>query len=137
HRGNSISIAAMNVRQLLALDGKHALVTGGSRGLGLQIAEALGEMGAKVAITARKPQELDEAIAHLKRAGVDAQAYVSDLGRRDTIVPLADEVLRRFGRVEILVNNAGATWGAPAEEHPLEAWDKLVNLNLTAVFVLT
>ena len=136
-RGNSISIAAMNVRQLFALEGRHALVTGGSRGLGLQIAEALGEMGAKVAITARKQQELDEAIAHLKRAGIDAHAYACDLGKREAIVPMADEVLRRYGRVDILVNNAGATWGAPAEEHPLEAWDKLVNLNLNAVFVLT
>ena len=136
-RGNSISIAAMNVRQLLELGGKRALVTGGSRGLGLQIAEALGEMGARVAITARKQQELDQAIAHLKRAGIQCDALVCDLGKRDAIVPLADEVLRRYGRVEILVNNAGATWGAPAEEHPLEAWDKLVGLNLTAVFILT
>ncbi len=127
----------MNVRQLLELGGKHALVTGGSRGLGLQIAEALGEMGAKVAITARKQAELDEAAAHLRARGIQCEALACDLGKRDAIVPMADQVLRRFGRVEILVNNAGATWGAPAEEHPLEAWDKLVNLNLTAVFVLT
>jgi gluconate 5-dehydrogenase len=99
----------MNVRQLLELGGKHALVTGGSRGLGLQIAEALGEMGARVAITARKQQELDQAIAHLKRAGIQCDALVCDLGKRDAIVPLADEVLRRYGRVEILVNNADAT----------------------------
>src|ERR671930_409551 len=117
-RGNSISIAAMNVRQLLALEGRHALVTGGSRGLGLQIAEALGEMGAKVAITARKQQELDEAIAHLKRAGIDAHAYACDLGKREAIVPMADEVLRRYGRGGNLLNKAGAPRGAPAEEKP-------------------
>ena len=127
----------MNVRQLFELNGRTALVTGGSRGLGLQIAEALGEMGARIAITARKKNELDEAVAHLKKQKIDATAYVCDMGKREAIVPAADEVLKKFGKLDILVNNAGATWGAPAEEHPLDAWDKLVNLNLTAVFVLT
>jgi NAD(P)-dependent dehydrogenase (short-subunit alcohol dehydrogenase family) len=126
-----------SVRKLLELDGKTAIVTGGSRGLGLQMAEALGEMGARVAITARKKDELDEAVAHLKKSAIDAVSYVCDLGKRDAIAPFADEILKRWKRVDILVNNAGATWGAPAEDHPLEAWDKLVNLNLTGAFVLT
>ena len=127
----------MNVRQLFDLEGRTALVTGGSRGLGLQIAEALGEMGAGIAISARKQDELDAAVARLKKQGIEATAYVCDIGKRDAIPPFADAVLKKFGRVDILVNNAGATWGAPAEEHPLEAWDKLVNVNLTGVFVLT
>jgi len=127
----------MNVRQLFDLSGKTAIVTGGSRGLGLQIAEALGEMGARIAISARKQDELDAAVAHLKKASIDATAYVCDIGKREAIAPFADAVLKSFGKVDILVNNAGATWGAPAEEHPLEAWDKLVNVNLTGVFVLT
>jgi NAD(P)-dependent dehydrogenase (short-subunit alcohol dehydrogenase family) len=127
----------MNVRQLLDLKGRTALVTGGSRGLGLQIAEGLGEMGAKIAITARKQNELDEAVSRLKKMSIDATAYVCDMGKREAIAPVAEQVLKKLGRVDILVNNAGATWGAPAEEHPLEAWDKLVNLNLTGVFVLT
>ena len=127
----------MNVRQLLELKGRTALVTGGSRGLGLQIAEALGEMGANLAISARKKDELDEAVAHLKKEKIDATAYVCDIGKREAIAPFADQVLKQFGKVDILVNNAGATWGAPAEDHPLEAWDKLVNVNLTGVFVLT
>ena len=127
----------MNVRQLLDLGGRTALVTGGSRGLGLQIAEALGEMGAKIAITARKQNELDDALAHLRAHKIQCEAWVCDMGKREAIAPCADEVLKKFGKIEILVNNAGATWGAPAEEHPLEAWDKLVNLNLTGVFVLT
>jgi NAD(P)-dependent dehydrogenase (short-subunit alcohol dehydrogenase family) len=127
----------VNVRQLLELGGRTALVTGGSRGLGLQIAEALGEMGARIAITARKQNELDHAVSHLEQMGVKATAYVCDIGKREAIAPMADAVLEKFGRVDILVNNAGATWGAPAEEHPLEAWDKLVNVNLTGVFVLT
>jgi len=127
----------MGVKSLLDLGGRVALVTGGSRGLGLQIAEALGEMGAKIAITARKKEELDEAVSRLKKLGVDSSSHVSDIGKREAIQPLADAVLKKFGKVDILVNNAGATWGAPAEEHPLEAWDKLVNVNLSGAFVLT
>jgi gluconate 5-dehydrogenase len=99
--------------------------------------EALGEMGAKVVITARKKDELDEAVAHLKKSGIDAASYVCDIGKRDAIAPLVDEVLSRSSKIEILVNNAGATWGAPAEDHPLEGWDKLVNVNLTGAFLLT
>jgi gluconate 5-dehydrogenase len=127
----------MSVKRLLDLNGKIALVTGGSRGLGLQIAEALGEMGAKVAITARKKDELDEAVSRLEKQKIEAKAFVCDLGDRSAIPPVGDAILKSFGKVDILVNNAGATWGAPAEEHPLEAWDKLVNLNLTGAFVIT
>ena len=122
----------MGVKSLLDLDGRVALVTGGSRGLGLQIAEALGEMGAKLAITARKKDELEQAVSRL---GSGTASFVSDIGKREAIQPLADAVLKKFGKVDILVNNAGATWGAPAEDHPLEAWDKLVNLNLTGTFL--
>jgi gluconate 5-dehydrogenase len=127
----------MSVKQLFDLRGRVAIVTGGSRGLGMQIAEALGEMGAKVALTARKKNELDEAVAHLAELGVDASAWVCDIGKREQIAPVAEAILARYGRADILVNNAGATWGAPAEDHPLEAWDKLVNVNLTGPFVLT
>lgn len=127
----------MSLKHLLDLTGRTALVTGGSRGLGLQIAEGLGEMGAKVAITARKKDELDEARSHLKKLGVDAEAFVCDIGKREAIAPVAEEILKTFGSVDILVNNAGATWGAPAEKHPLEAWDKLVNVNLSGLFALT
>ena len=111
----------MNVQQLLDLTGKTDLVTGGSRGLGLQMAEALGEMGARVAITARKQDELDAAVTRLSRQGIAAKAYVCDIGRREAIGPAAEQILRDHGKLDILVNNAGATWGAPAEDHPLEA----------------
>ncbi len=124
----------MSVKKLLDLSGKVALVTGGSRGLGLQIAEALGEMGARLAITARKKDELENAVSHL---GNGASAFVCDIGKREAIAPLAEAVLKQYGRVDILVNNAGATWGAPAEDHPLEAWDKLVSVNLSGLFALT
>ena len=124
----------MGVKKLFDLSGRTALVTGGSRGLGLQIAEALVEMGAKVAITARKKDELEAAKKHL---GAAASAFVCDIGKRETIAPLVDDVLKQCGRIDILVNNAGATWGAPAEDHPLDAWDKLMNVNLTGLFMLS
>src|SRR5262245_57760075 len=124
----------MTVKNLLDLSGRSALVTGGSRGLGLQIAEALAEMGAKVAITARKKDELEAA---LPRLGSQALSFVCDIGKRDAIPPLVDQVLAKYRRIDILVNNAGATWGAPAEDHPLDAWDKLVNVNLSGAFVLS
>ena len=125
----------MNVKQLFDLQGRVALVTGGSRGLGLQMAEALGEAGARLALTARKKDELDGAVAHLKERGIEATAWVCDLGRREQVAPMVGEVLAKLGKIDILVNNAGTTWGAPAEDHPLEAWDKLVNLNLTGTFL--
>lgn len=127
----------MSVKQLFDLSGRIALVTGGSRGLGLQIAEALGEMGAKLALTARKKNELDAAVAHLAKQGIEATAFVCDIGKRDQIPALVDAVLAKFDKIDILVNNAGAVWVAPAEDHPLEAWDKIVNLNLTGTFVLS
>ena len=127
----------MSVKQLFDLIGRVAVVTGGSRGLGLQMAEALGEMGARIAITARKKDELDDAVEHLKNHGIAATSYVCDLGKREQIEPLAAAIMTKFGKVDILVNNAGASWGAPAEDHPLEAWDKLMNLNMTGTFLLS
>lgn len=125
----------MDVKQLFDLKGRVALVTGGSRGLGLQMAGALGEMGARLALTARKKGELDAAVAQLKARGIEATAWVCDLGKREQIAPVVEQILAKLGKVDILVNNAGTTWGAPAEDHPLEAWDKLVNLNLTGTFL--
>jgi NAD(P)-dependent dehydrogenase (short-subunit alcohol dehydrogenase family) len=127
----------MSVRKLLDLTGKVALVTGGSRGLGLQMGEALGEMGAKLALVARKADELEEAARHLAARGVEAFPIPCDLQKPDAIDPMARSALAHYGRIDVLVNNAGSTWGAPTEEHPLEAWQKLVNLNLTATFLVT
>jgi NAD(P)-dependent dehydrogenase (short-subunit alcohol dehydrogenase family) len=128
----------MSLSALLDLKGRKAIVTGGSRGLGLQIAEALGEQGAELLLTARKSDELAEACEHLGRLGVKARWIASDQGRPEDVPRFADEALKALdGQVDILVNNAGATWGAPAEDHPLDGWMKLVNVNLTGVFLLT
>lgn len=125
------------VMNLFDLTGRKAIVTGGSRGLGLQIAEALGGMGAEVMLTARKAPELEQAVSHLKAQGIVAHAIASDQSKPEEVETFVDGALATLGHVDILVNNAGATWGAPAEDHPLEAWLKVVNLNLTGVFLLT
>lgn len=127
----------MSVKDLFDISGKVAIITGGSRGLGLQLAEGLGEMGCRLAITARKQAELDEAAAHLKQMGIEVLTIACDLSKFDTIPGMVDAVLAKYGSIDILVNNAGASWGAPAEDHPLDAWNKLMNLNVTAMFVLS
>jgi NAD(P)-dependent dehydrogenase (short-subunit alcohol dehydrogenase family) len=124
-------------QELFSLAGKTALVTGGSRGLGLQMAEALGEQGARIVLSARKQSELDEAVAHLKARGVDASAIAADLSKDDQVQPLVDEAMKRLGQIDILINNAGASWGAPAEDYPVEAWDKVMNLNIRSIFLVS
>ncbi|SFR63544.1 gluconate 5-dehydrogenase [Marinobacter daqiaonensis] len=127
----------MSLKQLLDLTGKVAVITGGSRGLGLQMAEALGELGAKLVISARKQHELDDARKHLEGQGIEVMTIAADMSKRETVPGFVDQIIERFGTIDILVNNAGATWGAPAEDHPDEAWDKVMNLNVDATFFLT
>ena len=127
----------MSARNLFDLTGKVALITGGSRGLGLQMAKALGDMGARVAISARKADELAEAKTQLTARGIDVLTVTNDLGRPEGIPALVDGVVAHFGTIDILVNNAGATWGAPAEDTPLEAWDKVMNLNIRSIFLMS
>ena len=125
------------IQQLFDLSGRIALVTGGSRGLGLQIAEALGEAGAKVMLTSRKAADLEEAVAELSQRGIDARWIAADAANPDEVRRVCRETLERLGPVDILVNNAGAAWGAPAEDHPLDGWDKVMNLNVRSVFVFS
>ncbi len=126
-----------SIQQLFDLSGKTALVTGGSRGLGLQIAQALGEAGARIMLSSRKASDLEEATAELQAAGIDTRWIAADCAKEDDIRRLADETLQRIGHVDILVNNAGAAWGAPAEDHPVDAWDKVMNLNVRGYFILS
>jgi NAD(P)-dependent dehydrogenase (short-subunit alcohol dehydrogenase family) len=125
----------MSLAKLQDLTGRVALVTGGSRGLGLQMAEALGELGAKVAITARKADELAEAEAHLASMGIQSRPIVCDMGDLASIPALVSGVIAAFGDIDILVNNAGTSWGAATVEHTLDAWNKVMTLNVSAIFV--
>ena len=125
------------VQQLFDLSGKTALVTGGSRGLGLQMARALGEAGARLMISSRKASDLEQTVATLQAEGLDAQWLAADCAQEADIHHLTEQTLSRMGSIDILVNNAGASWGAPAEDHPLEAWDKVMNLNVRGYFLLS
>src|SRR6195952_987374 len=124
------------VQKLFDLTGKTALITGGSRGLGLQIARALGEAGARVMLSSRKAEDLEQAAAELQAAGIDARWIAADCSKEEDTRRLADETMERMGAIDILINNAGASWGAAAEAHPVEAWDKVMNLNVRGYFIL-
>ena len=127
----------MRVADLFNLSGRVALITGGSRGLGLEIAEGLGEAGAAVAIAARREEWLREAEQGLRAAGVECMAAACDVARPDAVRALVDAVVARFGGIDVLVNNAGATWGAPVLQMPLDRWERVVETNLTGTFVVT
>lgn len=124
-------------RSLFNLDGRIALITGGSRGLGLQLAEALGRYGARVLLVARKTDELEAAKAQLAAQGIEAEIAAADVAEPAHVEALVEGAIARLGRIDILVNNAGTSWGARAEEHPLEAWDKVFNLNVRGLFYLS
>lgn len=126
-----------SMQNLFSLEGKTALVTGGSRGLGLQIAEALGEAGARVMLTSRKAEDLEESAAQLKSHDIHALWIAADLSQPSEIVRVTQDALARLANVDILVNNAGAAWGAAAEDYPLEAWDKVMNLNVRSIFLMS
>jgi NAD(P)-dependent dehydrogenase (short-subunit alcohol dehydrogenase family) len=127
----------MGVKDLFQLDGRVALITGGSRGLGLQMAEALGEMGCRLALTARKADELETARLHLQAQGLEVLCLAGDLQQTEDIPAMVQQVMARYGQIDILVNNAGASWGAPAEDYPDAAWHKVMNLNINAPFFLS
>ncbi len=127
----------MSAPNLFDLAGRKAIITGGSRGLGLQIARALGAQGAELVIAARKAEELAATARQLAEEGITAHPLAVDLGDPRAVESFAQQAVQLLGHVDILVNNAGATWGAPAVDHPIEAWEKLVNVNLTGVFVLS
>jgi NAD(P)-dependent dehydrogenase (short-subunit alcohol dehydrogenase family) len=121
---------------LFDLSGKVAVVTGGTRGIGLMMARGLLQAGARVFISSRKADAGDAAVAELAEFG-DVVSVPADLSREEECLRLAAEVGRVEPQVHILVNNAGATWGEPLETFPASAWDKLVDLNLKAPFFLT
>jgi gluconate 5-dehydrogenase len=125
------------VHKLFDLSGQTALVTGGSRGLGLQIAQALGEAGAKIVLTSRKAADLEEAAAQLQDSGIDTRWIAADASEPAEVQRVVREAMERVGAIDILVNNAGATWGAPMADYPLEAWDKVMDLNVRSVFLFS
>jgi len=126
----------LSIQHLFSLEGKVALVTGGSRGIGYMITQGLLQAGARVYITARKADPCREAAAALSQYG-ECIAIPADLADADGLRQLCDELKKREPRLNILINNAGAAWGESYESYPESAFDKLMSLNVTAVFSLT
>ena len=124
------------MKDLFSIEGKVALVTGGSRGIGLMIARGYAENGARVYVSARSADACAEAAAELSKVGTCA-ALPADLSKLSEVKRLAAELSAREPALHVLVNNAGANWGAPLEEYPDAAWDKVLALNVKAIFHLT
>jgi gluconate 5-dehydrogenase len=127
----------MHVKDLFNLTGKVALVTGGSRGLGLEMAEALGEAGAAVAVTARRQQWLTSAEETLRSAGIECLTIQCDGSQADQVSAAVDRVVQRFRRLDVLVNNAGISWAEPIDTMPVEKWREVIDTNATGCFLMS
>ena len=121
--------------ELFDLSGRVAIVTGGSRGLGQEIAEGLAEAGASLMLCARRDEWLAPAIAAMRGRGFAVEGLRCDVARPDDVQALVDAAIARFGKIDILVNNAGVTWGAEPETMPLDKWQKVLDINLTGAFL--
>lgn len=127
----------MNTKQLFDLTGRVAIVTGGSVGLGRQMAEGLAEMGANVTLCARKKERCEAAAEELKKLGVKTLALGCDVKNPEDVRKVVEQTVAQFGRIDILMNNAGTSWGAPVEEMKLEHWHKVIETNLTGTFLFS
>lgn len=127
----------MNARQLFDLSGRVAIITGGSIGLGRQMAEGLAEMGANLVLCARKKERCEQACQELQQSGVKTLALGCDVRNPASIQEVVDATVAAFGRIDILINNAGVSWGAPVEAMTLEQWNKVVETNLTGTFLVS
>lgn len=127
----------MNARELLSLDGRVAIVTGGSRGIGLMMAAGLAEAGAKVVICARRLDPCVAAAEALQAGGADCRAVRCDVAVESDVQELVRFTLARHGRIDVLVNNAGTAWGSELEDTPLERWDEMFSTNVRGNFLCT
>lgn len=125
----------MNTRQLFDLTGRVAIITGGSVGLGRQMAEGLAEMGASIVVCARKKERCEQAAKELRNLGVETLALGCDVKDPASIQSVIDAAVSKFGRIDVLINNAGTSWGAPVQEMRLEQWNKVIETNLTGTFL--
>ena len=125
-----------NVKDLFDLTGKTAIVTGGSRGIGKEMAEALAESGANLMLCARRKEWLDDTVAEFAGRGFTVDGRTCDVSDPADVETIVSETVVRFGSVDVLINNAGISWGAMPEEMPLEQWQRVLNVNLTGCFLV-
>ena len=131
------AVQSVAVKELFDLSGRVAIVTGGSVGLGRQMAEGLAEMGANVVLCARKKERCEQAAEELRLLGVKTLALGCDVKNPDHVQVVVDATVAQFGRIDILINNAGTSWGAPVEDMRLEHWNKVIETNLTGTFLFS
>jgi NAD(P)-dependent dehydrogenase (short-subunit alcohol dehydrogenase family) len=126
---------SLHVKQLFDLTGRVAIITGGSIGLGRQMAEGLAEMGANVVLCARKKERCQQAAEELRKLGVKTLALSCDVKNPASIQEVVETTLAHFGQIDVLINNAGISWGAPPEQMGLADWNKVIETNLTGTFL--
>lgn len=128
----------MNIKQLFDLTGKTAIITGGGRGLGAQIAEGFAEAGANIILCSRRVESCEETAVRLReKTGAQCIALPCDVRKPEDVQHVVEQTIEQFGRIDILVNNSGASWGAPAADMPLEAWNKVMDINVTGTFLMS
>lgn len=125
-----------HISKLFDLSGRTAIVTGGSRGIGKEMAEGLAEGGANLMLCARRQEWLDETVAQFTERGFNVASQVCDVSKADDVQAVVDQTVSEFGAVDILINNAGISWGAMPEDMPLEQWQKVIDVNLTGCFLM-
>ncbi len=125
-----------HIRELFDLTGKTAIVTGGSRGIGKEMAEGLAEAGAELMLCARRAEWLDETLDEFRGRGFRAEGKLCDVSKPEDVQAVVDETVEKFGKVDVLINNAGISWGAMPEEMSLEQWQKVLDVNLTGCFLM-
>jgi len=126
---------AKTIKELFDLSGKTAIVTGGSRGIGKEMAEGLAEAGANLMLCARRAEWLDETLSEFRSKGFRVEGKTGDVSKTEDVQAIVDETVKTFGKVDILINNAGISWGAMPEEMPLAQWQKVIDVNLTGCFL--
>jgi gluconate 5-dehydrogenase len=125
------------IKELFDLSGRAAIVTGGSRGLGREIAEGLAEAGAALMLCARRAEWLTPTLQEMGARGFRVEGLVADVSRPAEVQAVVDGAVAAFGKIDILVNNAGVTWGEDPEAMPLEKWQKVIDVNLTGAFLFS
>lgn len=127
---------AKHIKELFDLTGKTAIVTGGSRGIGVEMAEALAEAGANLMLCARREEWLSETVAEFRANNYNVAGKVCDVSKAEDVQAVVDETVKKFGKIDILINNAGISWGAMPEDMPLAQWQKVLDVNLTGCFLM-
>ncbi len=126
---------AKHIKDLFDLTGKTAIVTGGSRGIGVEMAEGLAEAGANLMLCARREEWLNETVEEFRGRGFTVEGVTCDVAKESDVQSVVDATIKKFGAVDILINNAGISWGAMPEDMPLAQWQKVIDVNLTGCFL--